>query len=282
MRNPERFRRAAPFALAAAALLLSASASAQRAPSIAVDRYGYAFFDSAAPECPAQAIDMSAASPLTLVASSGDYSALDEGAAVVALAVPFQLFGHPLSALVASSNGYLAAADSLAAENGADYRSACPLPAIGVNGPATQARIFVYHDDLSGEAGSGSVRNQYFATCPRPSDSGIAEACTVIDWSNWGKVGTSGLSMQAVLYHQSWEIALQYASLDPSAGTSATVGVQDPAHDWGAAARCGGAAAIPAPGAICLFDPRFPPGSMGQQDLLFADGFEDVTPSKHR
>ena len=126
---------------------------------------------------------------------------------------------------------------------------------------------------------TGSVRSQYFAMGPRPSDSGAIEACTVVDWSNWGKVGTSGLSMQAVLYHQSWEIALQYTALDPSAGASATVGVQDPAQEWGVAARCGGTNPIPAPGAICLFDPRFPPGSLGIEDLLFADGFEDTTPS---
>lgn len=262
--------------LVAAAMLATTPAIAQRIAAPAVDRYGYTFIDSTSLQCPAQAIDMSAASPLTLVAASGDYTALDEGAAVVALAVPFELFDNPLSALVASSNGYLAATDNLASENGADYRSACPLPAIGVNGPATQARIFVYHDDLNGDTGNGNMRSRYFATCPRASDSGINEACTVIDWSNWGKVGTSGLSMQAVLYHQSWEIALQYTTLDASSGASATVGVQDPAQDWGVAARCGGTASIPAPGAICLFDPRFPPGSLGVEDLLFADGFEGL------
>lgn len=285
MRNSSRFHRSLGFALVASAMLLATSAGAQRTPSIAVDRHGYTFVDSTSLQCPTHAIDMSGANELTLVAAGGDYSARDEGAAVIALSAPFQLFGNPLSALVASSNGYLAAADSLDAENGADYRSACPLPAIGVNGPATQARIFVYHDDLSGDAGNGSVRSQYFAMCPRPSDSGAIEACTVVDWSDWGKVGTSGLSMQAVLYHQSWEIALQYTALDPSAGASATVGVQDPAQEWGVAARCGGANPIPAPGAICLFDPRFPPGSLGIEDLLFADGFEDTTPSttlRHR
>lgn len=271
-------------ALVAAATLATVPAIAQRIASPAIDRYGYTFIDSTSLQCPAQAVDMSGASALTLVAASGDYPARDEGAGVVALSAPFQLFGTPLSALVASSNGYLAAADSLAAENGADYRSACPLPAIGVNGPATQARIFVYHDDLSGDTGNGSVRSQYFAMCPRPSDSGAIEACTVVDWSNWGKVGTSGLSMQAVLYHQSWEIALQYTSLDASSGSSATVGVQDPAQDWGVAARCSGATPIPAPGAICLFDPRFPPGSLGVEDPLFADGFEALpSPAKrHR
>ena len=270
-------------ALVASALLATASVSAQRIASPAVDRYGYTFLDSTSLQCPLHAVDIGSASPLSLVAASGDYSARDEGAAIVALSAPFQLFGQSLSALVASSNGYLAAADSLAAENGADYRSACPLPAIGVNGPATQSRIFVYHDDLSGDTGNGSVRTAYFAACPRPSDSGAIEACTIVDWSNWGKVGTSGLSMQAVLYHQSWEIALQYSSLDPSAGATATVGLQDPAQEWGAAARCGGTSPIPAPGAICVFDPRFPPGSLGVEDLLFADGFETLPPAKrHR
>ncbi len=251
-------------------------AHAQRTVSPTTDAYGYQFSDSVSGQCPAQPIAMGGAAALGLIAAGSDYPARDEGAGVVVLAAPFQLFGVPLSALVASSNGYLAAADSVAAENGADYASACPLPAIGANGPAAQMRILVYHDDLSGESGNGSIHSGYFANCPRPSDSGITEACTVVDWNNWGKPGTSGLSMQAVLYHQTWEIVLQYQSLDPSAGATATVGVQDPAHAWGAAARCGGALPIPAPGAICIFDPRYPAGSHGVGDLLFKDGFETI------
>jgi len=253
--------------------LVGSAALAQRTPSAGVDAYGYTFHDSLGAQCPAQAIDISAAAPLALTAASGDYGARDEGAVVVPLSQPFQLFGTPLGALVASSNGYLAAADSLAAENGADYRSACPLPAIGVNGPAAQARIYVYHDDLSGDIGAGSMRTQFFAQCPRASDSGAAEACTVVDWDDWGTPLAGGLAMQAVLYHTSWEIALQYRSLDPSAGATATVGVQDPANARGAAARCGGTRPIPAPGAICVFDPRFPPGSLGS-DVIFANGFD--------
>ncbi|WP_395679952.1 hypothetical protein [Dokdonella sp.] len=250
-------------------------ALAQRTPSTGVDPYGYTFHDSLGAQCPMQAIDIGASAPLALTAASGDYSARDEGAAVVPLAAPFELFGIPLGTLVASSNGYLAAAGSVASENGADYRSACPLPAIGVNGPAAQARIYVYHDDLSGDIGSGDMRTQYFAQCPRASDSGALEACTVVDWDGWGTPAAGGLAMQAVLYHTSWEIALQYRSLDPSAGAHATVGVQDPANARGAAARCGGAQPIPAPGAICLFDPRFPPGSLGS-DVLFANGFDTI------
>ncbi|GAA0712161.1 hypothetical protein [Dokdonella soli] len=250
----------------------------QRKLPVQTDRYGYRAYDSSSAQCPAQLVDMSSAAALNLVAASSSYPARDEGAAAVPLSAPFQLFGAVQSALVASSNGYLAAAASVAAENGADYSSACPLPAIASNGPAAQARILVYHDDLSGETGNGTMRSNYFASCPRPSDSGVAEACTVVDWSNWGKPGTSGLSMQAVLYHQTWEIALQYRSLDPSAGAKATIGVQDPAHGWGFAARCGGAQPIPAPGAICLFDPRYPPGSRGTSDLLFKDGFDGPLP----
>lgn len=264
----------APHLLALTLALAGSTATAQRTPSVAVDPYGYTFRDSPGAQCPVQAIDISGTAPLALIAASGDYGANDEGAAVVPLSVPFELFGTSLGALVASSNGYLAAADSIASENGADYRSACPLPAIGVNGPATQARIYVYHDDLSGDVGGG-VRTQYFAQCPRASDSGAPEACTVVDWDGWGTPGAGGLAMQAVLYHTSWEIALQYRSLDPSAGATATVGVQDPANAWGAAARCGGTRPIPAPGAICMFDPRFPPGSLGS-DVIFANGFDAI------
>lgn len=268
---------AALFAFAAAAV------HAQRAPADAVDAYGYTWLDSGAAQCPLQSVDVGGAPPLALAAASGDYGARDEGAAPVALSAPFELFGTAATALVASSNGYLAAADDVAAENGADYRSACPLPAIGVNGPAAQKRIYVYHDDLDGDLGNGGMRAQYFARCPRASDSGADEACTVVDWDGWGSTAAAGLSMQAVLYHTSWEIALQYRSLDPSAGAHATVGVQDPANGWGAAARCGGARPIPAPGAICLFDPRFPPGSLGGAERIFKDGFDgSATKSRRR
>jgi hypothetical protein len=248
-----------------------AAIHAQRVAPMQADRYGYQSYDSTTAQCPAQPIDVSGGTAFAFVAAGPDYPARDEGAAVVTLSAPFELFGVPLSALVASSNGYLAAADSVAAENGADFSGACPLPAIAGNGPAAQKRILVYHDDLSGETGNGTTRSMYFASCPRPGDAGLSEACTVIDWDNWGKPGTSGLSMQAVLYHRTWEIVLQYRSLDASAGATATVGVQDPANGWGAATRCGGALPIPAPGAICLFDPCYPAGS---GDVVFKDGFE--------
>ena len=83
----------------------------------------------------------------------------------------------------------------------------------------------------------------YFASCPRASESGLSEACTVVQWRNWALRGQSGaLNMEAVLYHTSFEIALQYQTLDASAGTIATIGTQSNNATSGNAYNCGGPA----------------------------------------
>ena len=91
----------------------------------------------------------------------------DDGGAAIALAAPFELYGQPATTLVMSSNGYLALAPSLAAEDGGDFSNDAALPAIPDNARGVAARILAYHDDLSGFDTAGSGLYEYFATCPR-------------------------------------------------------------------------------------------------------------------
>lgn len=254
--------------LAAAAAL----ADPPREAPAQLDAYGYAVA-AAAPACPYQPVDMTSAPALALSAAEGAADASDEGAAVLDLAAPFELYGGAVPRLMVSSNGYLAAAAGAEADDGGDFSNDCPLPAAPDHVGASSARIYAYHDDLAGPA--GAVRSSYFTTCPRPAASGAAEACTVVAWTGWGRVGGAGaLSFQAVLYHTSFEIALQYLALDASAGGSASIGAQDATATSAAVWSCNGSRALAAGSAVCLFDPRYPPGSGGVVDRLFRDGFD--------
>jgi len=238
------------------------------------DRYGYANFD-AAPSCPSSFIDIAASgTPLTLTASGTPLATDDGAAALPPLAQPFELYGAPVSGFVASSNGYLAAASSLGAEDGGDFSNDCPLPALADNAVATQSRIMVLHDDLDG--GSGTLATQYFSTCPRVSDSGAVEACTVVEWANWSRVNVAGsFDAEVVLYHTTFEIAVQFRNLQAAYTQGATIGLQNSDATSSSQYACNGSHSV-AP-AACFFDPRFPPGSLGVADRIFGNGF-DTTP----
>lgn len=257
-----------------AALAMAGSVSAQPREASSFDHYGYQarFGDSA--QCPYEYVDAGGGDLLTLTAASANAPASDDGAALVPLAAAFELYGVSLQTLVASSNGYLAAADALTTEDGADFSADCPLPAIADNAQAAQSRIHAYHADLDAEPNGGALHTQYFASCPRASDTGAAEACTVVQWRDWSLRGHSGsLNMQAILYHSSFEIVLQYQSLDSSLGSTATVGVQGPDAISGLATGCAGNRPLTPAMSVCLFDPRYPPGP-SVVDLIFSDGFD--------
>jgi hypothetical protein len=267
--------------LFAMSLLAVAGAHAQRSAPSTFDSYGYRAFDSHGSQCSYNYVDASTGSLLSLTAASGAAPASDDGGAVVNLAAPFQLYGISGNALVASSNGYLAAAPDLASEDGGDFSGDCPLPAIADNPAASQTRIYAYHADLDGAPNAGSMYAQYFAACPRAGEFGIAEACTVVQWQNWALRNQSGvLNMQAVLYHTTFEIALQYQTLDASLGSAATIGTQSNNAISGNAYSCPqptcptcrkrGRLLTPAM-AVCFFDPRYMPV---QIDRIFASGFE--------
>ena len=263
-----------PLLVLTASLALAASVAAQPRGAVSFDRYGYEAYVGNSAQCGYDPIDIGTGDLLVLTAASESAAASDDGAALVTLAAPFELFGVSLSALVASSNGYLAAADALASEDGADFSGDCPLPAIADNARATQARIYAYHADLDAAPNGGTLHTQYFAACPRAGDIGIAEACTVVQWRDWSLRGQTGaLNVQAILYHTTFEIALQYQTLDASLGSTATFGVQAADADSGLAAGCDGSRALSPAMAVCLFDPRHLP-EPGIVDRIFSDGFD--------
>ena len=242
--------------------------------SASFDRYGYQAYTSGSAQCAYDYVDASDGVILNLSAASAAAPASDDGAAMVALAAPFELYGVAVNTLVVSSNGYLAAAGDLATEDGGDFSADCPLPAIADNAAASQSRIYAYHADLDGAPNAGAIQSRHFASCPRASESGSDEACTVVQWRNWALRGQSGaLDMQVVLYHTSFEIALQYQALDASLGATATIGTQGPDAVSGNAFACRGSRPLPAASAICLFDPRHPP-PLPVIDAIFADGFD--------
>jgi hypothetical protein len=258
-------------ALAGAAGIVHAGGSPRDALSQA-DGYGYLVAGGGA-ACAYAAVDVSASgTPLALVAAGPDATALDDGAAPLALAEPFAFYGESRTSLVVSSNGYVAFADSTDAENGADFSNDPYLPAVPDNTPSTAGRIYAYHDDLTGEAAGSQLRAQHYAACPRASEAIAGESCTVVQWKNWARIAGGGsIDVALVLYHASGEIAIQHAALDSGAGDSACVGIQNADASDGLAWSCNGARTLTPASSVCWFDPAHPPGG---NDLIFRNGFE--------
>lgn len=225
--------------------------------------------------CPYSALDISGSgTPVALTAAGPGVTALDDGASLLALAEPFDFYGASHSNLVVSTNGYVAFADTLDAENGGDFSNDPYLPAVPDNTPSSAGRIYVYHDDLSGEGAGSSLRSQHYAACPRGSDAIAGESCTVVEWKNYARLaGGDGIDVALVLYHASGEIAIQHASLDAGAGDSACVGIQNADASDGLAWSCNGGRTLTAASAVCWFDPAHPPGG---NDAIFRDGFESI------
>jgi hypothetical protein len=268
MRAMRTFRLAA---LACACMLPFQSASAQRVAN-ASDAWGYLVSDEPA-TCAFAPIDVSGSAPLLPVAADGASSAADDGHAFVLLAEPFELYGVATLELAMSTNGYLAAASGPHDDDGGDFSNDCPLPAAPDHVGAATSRILAWHDDLAAGSG-GALRSVHFASCPRPAASGVDEGCSVFDWSGWTRVGhDDGLAFQVVLYHASFEIALQYLATGEG-GAGASIGAQDAAASSAAVHACDGSRAMQPARSVCLFDPRFPP--QGGDDRVFADGFEGV------
>ena len=234
------------------ALIASAPALAQRDAPVSHDAWGYRMRSSPHLACPSAWVDMSTATPLTLTAA-GDADADDDGGAAIALAQPMRFYGEPHSALVVSSNGYVAFADGTAEEDGGHWRSDCPLPAIPDNRRARFARIYAALADLERGA-AGELRTSHFAQCPRPGAAG-ADACTVVEWHQWKQRGTTALvDMQVLLYHAHGEIAVQYGALDPGLAATATFGIQDAGARSALQVACAGSVAPPPASAVCYFD----------------------------
>ncbi|HSX62543.1 MAG TPA: hypothetical protein VLF18_20345 [Tahibacter sp.] len=236
------------------------------------DAYGHRISADAS-LCPYAVLDLSAGGQtLNPIAANGSVAALDDGAAEFELAQPFAFYGATWQRMAVSTNGYIAFLAETGLEDGGDFNNDPYVPSLPDNARAAGARVLAYHDELSGEDAGATLRTAHFASCPRASVFGD-EACSVVEWKNWTRIGSSGtLDAALVLYHTSGAIALQYAALDASAGSSACVGIQSDGATDGLNWSCNGARPLVAGSAVCLFDPsHLPPGG---SDLLFADGFE--------
>ncbi len=235
---------------------------------------GYGHFASADPAlCTYAPIDVDGGTTLSPSASSPSAPALDDGGAAFALSQPFRFFGTDYNALVVSTNGYVAFAATLADENGGDFSNDLYLPAVPDNAPFAAARVLAYHDELSGEGAGAALTQQFFATCPRASGLVAGEACTVVRWKNWNRLGdTQPLTFQLVLYHASHAAVVQYTTLDATAGASACAGLQSDGAADGGAWSCNGTRVLEPGTALCLFDPDHLPSS--NSDQIFTNGFE--------
>ena len=247
------------------AIALALGLQARERATLSDNLYAYTVAESPADQsCGFDYISLAQAGvPVTLVPGHVRADA-DDGAAVLALRQPFEFYQLPALSLVVSGNGYLATADSLAIEDGSDFSNDCELPARADNPSSTQNRIYVYHDDLRPLAAS-TVRQAYFERCPRPSALGADEACTVVEWDGFERAGpvpsTQPLKAQAVLYHASHEIALQYASMDDSRAGQATIGVQGFDGRTAREASCNSSRRRTSQQSICFFDPRHTPSA---------------------
>ena len=261
----------------AATVLLAGAAAAQRVPFPQTDVYGYTAYEGGAAECAVQFVDISSSGTALALTAAGADPALDEGGALLILSQPFELYGEASTSFIVSSNGYIAAATSLAADGGDDFSNDCHMPAVPRGNPSvatafSSLRLAALHDDLSGAdptgtGADGTVWHQYFASCPRLSEAIGDEACTVVLWHDWGVNGQSGaFSFEAILYHSSFEIVYQYGAGAPSSGY--TAGIQSRNAVYGLSPYCYAPQTI-ADGALCFIEPRYPVG--GPQADLFID-----------
>ena len=245
--------------LAAAAAVAVGLQASERA-SLHSDLYGYTVSASRLGDaCDFDYVDLDARGGTVALVPGHDRAAEDDRAGVVSLARPFELYQSATQTLVVSENGYLAVADSLNTEDGSDFSNDCSLPARPDNPRASPNRIYVYHDDLRPRAGS-RIRQAFFQACPRMASGGQDESCTVVEWDGYERTGpipsTQPLRAQAVLYHDSHEIALQYASVDDSGAAQATIGLQGFDGRTARQASCNTRGRVEARQAICFHDPR--------------------------
>lgn len=250
------------FGLAFAAAIAVGLQASERAGGGA-DLFGYTLVESGTgPVCGYDYVDLGENAEVLALVPGHPAAASDDLAAVLPLAEPFEFYQWPNAALVVSSNGYLAAAGSLAQEDGADYSNDCSLPARADNPAAVQDRAYVYHDDLRAQEG-GNIRHAYFTACPRASATGDAEPCTVVEWNRFERAtalrSSQPLRAQAVLYHRSHAIVFQYASVDDSRAAQATIGLQGLDGRTARLAGCDLPDRVKPRQAMCFFDPRHRP-----------------------
>jgi len=172
----------------------------------------------------------------TLVVSGDDAQAL-----LTLGGTGFTLYGT--SGLAANTNGFLS---TDVGGPGSDWSNDCPIPGI----PSTGAgdRLYVSHDDLITD-----VYHQYFASCPRTNDSGLAPTgCDVVQWQGVYFGSTDNVTVQAIIYDGVPEIVYQYLT-DDRGGSGATIGLQDAAVSTGLLYSCNTPSITPGQSAVCIF-----------------------------
>lgn len=161
-----------------------------------------------------------------------------------------RLYGETFTQAVMSTNGYVSFST---ADVGDDYDNSCSGE---IDRGGAGPRLHVLHDDLV-VAASGGLRYRYYASCPRASAVGGAQACHVFQWDGMAKFGAGGdASFQAVAYAGSGEVAYQYRRADSAVGGEATIGVIDRTGGDPLNVSCNAAGAAAANSAVCVFDPQ--------------------------
>jgi hypothetical protein len=225
--------------------------------------FGYTGSTSAAGGCGFNFVDIASGGNAVASLATDD---TDDGRVVNTIQLGgtgFELYGTRYSQAVMSTNGFISFS---AAETGEEWINDCSGE-LGLGGAGPQLRV--HHDDLviSPTAGSG-LRYRYFATCPRPSDTGAAaQGCHVFQWSHMQIYASSGaggpvgdFEFQGIAYESSGEITYQYRTAAPDSGASATIGITSATGSDPLNAACNVAGAAPAQSAICLYKPGATPG----------------------
>jgi len=243
-----------------------------------IDGFGHAVYDQEDAECGFAFVDISTTGTPVTFTPSGAAPGDDDGGAAIALTLPFELYGQPVTTVVMSSNGYVAAAPSLASESGGDFSNDA-LPAVPDQAPGVPGRVMAYHDDLSGFDTAGTAWHEHFAVCPRQSEALGNEPCTVFQWTDWSFPGGGDpFDLQAVIYHDTFEGVVQ---IRPGAGSldGGTIGIQDLMATHGVEYHP--ESALTGDTAVCIFEPRFPPGGPSADlEVSKNDKLDAVTPGQ--
>ncbi len=245
---------------------LCGTASGQRS-ALFEDAFGYAGFEGPDGRCLFQAIDISGAGKILTLAQSGVEPASDEGVAAEILVVWFTFYDNTFTDVAVSSNGYVA----FGQDDGRDFSNDCPIPAVPGNDQTSPARVMALHDDLDGE--NSSILMDYFAVCPRQSGTRADGACSVFQWQDWGYAYREGtVTFQAILYHESGTIVVQYLQAPVEPALSATLGIQNGTSDSAVQMACDATVDLTRSRAVCFYRPDYP--SLIDLDALFLDSFQ--------
>jgi hypothetical protein len=249
------------------------------------DAFGYTLSDQDSPACNYDYVDISSTG--LLVASGDDASSINSGIfSPISMPESINIYGQDIYSMVLATNGYLT---TDFADGGPDLSNDCPLPATpSTPGGTDGLRLYPLHDDLVTDEGL----YEYFADCPRTSDYGISEGCSVYQWHNVTHFGGAiTWTQQTILYHTSNEIVHQIGPGNPELGTGSTTGLQDFAPPTaGLTYACNTFDSIPDNTAVCIYPPVDPPwaienpmtgtiaaGEALNMDVIFDSSFVSAT-----